>query len=196
LPDLSPRREQLMRAATHVTAEQGLRGLTHRAVDRQAGVSEGSCSAYYRTRAALQEGLAQYVASTVAADVTALTEELRVCGPVDERKVELTSRLFLRWVTERDILLARLELELAATRDQRLAAVLNAWRATLVGVVAAIAAERGLADSQDRAEALVASADGILLTALVRPARGRRAFVTSALERLMGRLTEAAERHV
>ena len=58
-----------MRAATRVTAEQGLRGLTHRAVDREAGVSMGSCSAYYRTRAALQEGLAQYVASTVAADV-------------------------------------------------------------------------------------------------------------------------------
>ena len=50
----------------------------------------GSCSAYYRTRAALQEGLAQYVASTAAADVTALTEELRACPPDDDRKVELT----------------------------------------------------------------------------------------------------------
>jgi hypothetical protein len=36
----------------------------------------------------------------------------------------------------------------------------------------------------------VASADGVLLAALVRPARGRRAFVTSALERLMGRLAD------
>jgi DNA-binding transcriptional regulator YbjK len=180
-----------MRAATRVTAEQGLRGLTHRAVDREAGVSEGSCSAYYRTRAALQEGLAQYVASTAAADVTALTEELRACASDDDRKVELTSRLFLRWLAERDVLLARLELELAATRDQRLAAVLTAWRATLVGAVAAIAVERGLDDADERAEALVASADGILLAALVRPTRGRRAFVTSALGRLMGRLTEA-----
>jgi DNA-binding transcriptional regulator YbjK len=190
MPDLSPRREQLMRAATRVTAEQGLRGLTHRAVDREAGVSMGSCSAYYRTRTALQEGLAQYVASTAAADVTALTEELRACPPDDDRKVELTSRMFLRWLAERDVLLARLELELAATRDPRLAAVLTAWRATLVGVVAAIAAERGLDDADERAEALVASADGILLAALVRPVRGRRAFVTSALGRLMGRLTE------
>src|SRR5688572_3895447 len=190
MPDLSPRREQLMRAATRVTAEQGLRGLTHRAVDREAGVSMGSCSAYYRTRAALQEGLAQYVASTAAADVTALTEELRACPPDDDRKVELTSRMFLRWLAERDLLPARLELELAATRDTRLAAVLTAWRATLVGVVAAIAAERGLDDADERAEALVASADGILLAALVRPVRGRRAFVTSALGRLMGRLTE------
>ena len=190
MPDLSPRREQLMRAATRVTAEQGLRGLTHRAVDREAGVSEGSCSAYYRTRQALQEGLAQDVASAAAADVEALTAELRACAPDDDRKVELTSRLFLRWLTERDVLLARLELELAAAREPRLAAVLTDWRTRLVGVVAAIATEAGLDDEEERAEALVASADGILLAALLRPARGRRAFVTSALGRLMGRLTE------
>jgi len=188
LPELSPRRHQLMAAATRVVAELGLRGLTHRAVDREAGLSEGSCSAYYRTRRALQEGLARYVASTAAADVSVLTEELRACGPDDDRKVELTSRLFLRWLQERDVLLARLELELAAARDPDLAAVLTDWRSRLVGLVAAIATERGLADAEQRAEALVASADGVLLAALVRPARGRRAFVTSALERLMGRL--------
>ena len=188
LPELSPRRHQLMAAATRVVAELGLRGLTHRAVDREAGLSEGSCSAYYRTRRALQDGLARYVASTAAADVSVLTEELRACGPDDDRKVELTSRLFLRWLQERDVLLARLELELAAARDPDLAAVLTDWRSRLVGLVAAIATERGLADAEQRAEALVASADGVLLAALVRPARGRRAFVTSALERLMGRL--------
>ena len=179
-----------MVAATRVVAEYGLRGLTHRAVDREAGLSEGSCSAYYRTRRALQEGLARYVASTAAADVTDLTEELRACGPDDDRKVELTSRLFLRWLQERDVLLARLELELAAARDPDLAAVLTEWRSRLVGLVAAIATERGLPDAEQRAETLVASADGVLLAALLRPARGRRAFVTSALEQLMGRLAD------
>ena len=184
----------MMVAATHVVAEQGLRGLTHRAVDREAGLSVGSCSAYYRTRQALQEGLARYVASTVADDVTALSEELRDCGPDHDRKVELTSRMFLRWLQERDVLLARLELELAAARDPELAAVLTDWRSRLVGLVATIAAERGLEagheGAKQRAEALVASADGILLAALARPARGRRAFVTSALGRLMGPLAD------
>ena len=89
----------------------------------------------------------------------------------DDRKVELTSRLFLRWLTERDVLLARLELELAAARDPRLAAVLTDWRSRLVGVVAAIASEAGLDDADERAETMVASADGILLAALLRPAR-------------------------
>ena len=50
-PTLSPRRRQLLEAALHVIADEGLRGLTHRAVDRRAGLPEGSCSAYLRTRA-------------------------------------------------------------------------------------------------------------------------------------------------
>jgi AcrR family transcriptional regulator len=190
MPDLSPRRRRLMAAATEVVAEQGLRGLTHRAVDRAAGLSEGSCSAYYRTRQALQQGLAEYVASTAAGDVASLTEDLRVCGPDDDRKVELTTRLFLRWLTERDVLLARLELELAATRDPGLAAVLTEWRQRLVGIVGAIMTDRGVTESDRRAEVLVAALDGVLLTALLRPARSRRTFVTGSLERLMGGLAE------
>lgn len=190
MAELSPRRRQLMAAATRVVADQGLRGLTHRAVDRVAGVSEGSCSAYYRTRQALQEGLAQYVASTAAGDVAALTDDLRECGPDDDRKVELTTRLFLRWLSERDVLLARLELELAAARDPSLAAVLAEWRERLVGLVAAIMDDRGVDDSQQRAEVLVAALDGVLVTALLRPARSRRAFVAASVERLMRGLAE------
>jgi DNA-binding transcriptional regulator YbjK len=185
---LSPRRRELMVAATRVVAEHGLRGLTHRAVDREAGLSEGSCSAYYRTSKALREALAQFVASTAAGDVATLTEDLRAYGPDDDRRVELTARLFLRWLQERDVLLARLELELAATRDPELAAVLTDWRVRLVGLVASLAGERGTGDAGQRAEALVAAADGVLLAALLRPARGRRAFVTSALARLLGGL--------
>ncbi|MEO6510780.1 MAG: hypothetical protein ABIO16_07305 [Nocardioides sp.] len=190
MAELSPRRRQLMASATRVVADQGLKGLTHRAVDRDAGLSEGSCSAYYRTRQALQEGLAQYVASTAAGDVAALTEDLRSCGPDDDRKVELTTRLFLRWLSERDVLLARLELELAAARDPSLAAVLADWRQRLVGLVAAIMADRGVGESQQRAEVLVAALDGVLVTALLRPARSRRTFVADSVERLMRGLAE------
>jgi AcrR family transcriptional regulator len=193
MSDLSPRRQQLMLAATRVVAGHGLRGLTHRAVDREAGVSEGSSSAYYRTRQALQEGLAQYVASAAAGDVTALTDDLRSSGADDDRKVELTSRLFLRWIGERDVLLARLELELAATRDPSLASVLAGWRRRLVGIVASIMSDRGVADAERQAEVLVAALDGVLLGALLRPARSRKTFVTGSLERLMGGLAGPTE---
>ena len=49
----SPRQEQLLSAGVRVVAHSGLRGLTHRAVDAEAGLPQGSCSAYMRTRLAL-----------------------------------------------------------------------------------------------------------------------------------------------
>ncbi|MCP1414281.1 TetR/AcrR family transcriptional regulator [Paenarthrobacter sp. A20] len=50
MPD---RRTQLADAALAVVSAQGLKGLTHRAVDAQAGVAVGTTSNYFRNRAAL-----------------------------------------------------------------------------------------------------------------------------------------------
>ena len=77
---LTPRRRELLQAALQVVADEGLRGLTHRAVDRRAGLPEGSCSAYFRTRRALQTALTEYVVGALAADVAALADELRGCS--------------------------------------------------------------------------------------------------------------------
>ena len=49
----STRERVLLAAAVRVLATGGLRGLTHRAVDSEAGLPQGSCSAYMRTRLAL-----------------------------------------------------------------------------------------------------------------------------------------------
>ncbi|MBB6626755.1 TetR family transcriptional regulator [Nocardioides sp. KIGAM211] len=182
---LSPRRRQLLDAGLHVVADEGLRGLTHRAVDRRAGLPQGSCSAYLRTRKALVSALTEYVAGTLAADVDALAVDLQQCDGAAERAIELTLRLFQRWVDERELLLAKLELSLEASRDPDLAALLAAWRARLVDVVDGIMAARDTEHSTERAEALVSSFDGILFAALLKPARGRAAFLARSLELLM-----------
>jgi len=186
---LSPRRRELLDAAVHVVADEGLRGLTHRAVDRRAGLSEGSCSAYFRTRRALQTALTEYVVGALAADVAGLTEELRGCSGADDRAVELTARLFLRWLDERELLLAKLELSLEASRDPALATLLAASRAQLVDVVAGVTDARGKAHGTERAETLVASFDGILVAALGKPDPQRREFLSRSLGLLMGALT-------
>ena len=59
-----------------VVADHGLRGLTHRAVDREAGLPEGSCSGYFRTRRALQTALTEYVARHLTEDVERLSATL------------------------------------------------------------------------------------------------------------------------
>src|SRR4051812_29606628 len=99
----SPRRRQLLEAALHVVADDGLRGLTHRAVDRRAGLPEGSCSAYLRTRSALQQALTEYVAAALVADVDRLAERVRDIGAEDEG-VEAALDLFLHWLDQRELL--------------------------------------------------------------------------------------------
>lgn len=51
------RRERLLDAAIGVLGTEGLRRLTHRAVDAAAGLPAGSTSNYLRTRQALIEGI-------------------------------------------------------------------------------------------------------------------------------------------
>lgn len=187
-PTLSPRRRRLLDAALHVVAEQGLRGLTHRAVDRRAGLPEGSCSAYLRTRRALQAALTEYVAGTLADDVAVLADELTRCSPSGDRAIELTMQLFTRWLDERELLQAKLELSMEAARDPELAELLAAWRSRLVEVVAAMMAARGREHSTARAETLVASFDGILLAALQKPDGERADFLARSLDLLMNAL--------
>lgn len=192
--ELSPRRRALLDAALQVLAEHGLRGLTHRAVDRQAGLPEGSCSAYLRTRKALLTALATYVAADLAADVADLAAELAAlpgdAGDV-EPHVEATGRLFLRWLDHPQLLLARQELALEAARDRDLAEVLGAARAALVDVVDGILCARGRDHGHEQAEWLVASVDGILLAALLKPPGERADFLGGAVAQTLGSLALA-----
>ena len=185
----SPRRRLLLDAALRVAADEGLRGLTHRAVDRRAGVPEGSCSAYFRTRKALQAALTEYVAGALGADVASLADDLEESLGTDDRAVELAMRLFLRWLDERELLMAKLEVSLEASREPELAGLLAEWRARLVDLVDRIMVARGLEQGTDRAETLVASLDGILFAALLKPPADRQAFLLRSLSLLMAALT-------
>ncbi|MDQ1596887.1 MAG: hypothetical protein QOI70_311 [Microbacteriaceae bacterium] len=55
-------RERALDAAVELIGTQGLRALTHARVDEQAGIPRGSTSNYFRTRAALLEGVVTRVA--------------------------------------------------------------------------------------------------------------------------------------
>src|SRR5262245_60081462 len=187
-PARSARMELLLDSAVRVVAEQGLRGLTHRAVDRAAGLPEGSCSAYLRTREALVLGLTEYVADHVAEHVRELAGELAVAPLDGDRAVECVTRALLRWVDQRDLLVARLELTIQAARDPALAATLGAHRRVLVDLVGGLLTARGKPHGAAGAETLVASFDGVMIGALPRPFAQRRAFVRRSVEALMAGL--------
>lgn len=181
---LTPRRRTILGAATTVLAEQGNRGLTHRAVDRQAGLPEGTSSAYFRTRGALLGALGDFVADRLAADVEALGGRLADCPGDHERAVAEVTGLFAQWLEQPDLLRARLELTVAATRDSDLAERFHLWREDLVRTVDQVMEGAGK-DEGASAETLVAALDGVLLASLLQPASTRKAFVATSVEQLL-----------
>lgn len=187
---LSPRQRNIVEAATKVLAAGGSRALTHRAVDREAGLAEGSTSAYYRSRATLMAALAEHVASTVADDVQALAERLAERPDDHSFAVTSTAALFIRWLDPGDHLTARLELTLASTRDPELARIMGTWQDRLVDLVTGIIERAGTPDAERLGTTTVAALDGILLEALQVPAAERSDFATRSVAILLDALTD------
>src|SRR6266496_3165100 len=139
------RQTEIADAAIATLARDGMRGLTHRAVDRTAGLPEGSASYYYRTRQALLQATVERLAELDVAELPALPQQDL------EAFAHATAELLQSWLTTgRQRQLARYELALEATRRPELRKVL----------VAAGAGPRQLTAADLRA------AVGVLLTAI------------------------------
>lgn len=193
--ELSVRRREILDAAVSVLASQGWRGLTHRAIDRAAGLAEGSSSAYYRSRSALQTAMAEYVVWQLAAEVETLAGELAELPGDHDHAVAATSATFRRWLDEADLLTARLELGLAAARDEPLADLLLTSRQGLTTIVSDILVRGGHAHSDAVSATIVAALDGVLTAALLRPPEQRGGFVADSLDLLFGALVEGRPVH-
>ncbi len=189
-PAPTGRRAELLAAGVHVLAESGLRGLTHRAVDASAGLPEGTCSAYLRTRSALLVALAEHVGGSLARDVDDLASGLAGtadgAGPGDPATVAAAvTDLFVRWLDHPEVVRAQAELALEATREPELMAVFDRWRSGLLHVVECIAQQAGGPDRPQRAAVAVAALEGVLVTAARMPADRRTAFVEEAVPALV-----------
>lgn len=181
----SPRMTQLLEAGVVVVATHGLRGLTHRAVDREAGLPEGSCSAYLRTRLALLTALAEHVSAQVADDVRVLAGRIAERPGDAEHAVRETSEMFVGWLAHPELLLTRLELTLEGHRQPELARVATAWNRQLLEIVADVMMRAGHDDAVDRAATLNAAMDGVLMQTLREPLTQQRAFVERSLDVLI-----------
>ena len=176
------RRTAILDGALAVLAEQGMRGLTHRAVDAAAGLPPGSTSYYFRSRATLVTGCVQRLverdlAEDVAAvDVTLLSAERDLPAVL----ATVLTTVGVRMATvERQRTLARYELSLAAVRDPALRVELVAGGDTIRRRGAALLARAGVAEPDAAAEELAALLDGLVYTALVRGPRDADALAAS-----------------
>jgi DNA-binding transcriptional regulator YbjK len=149
------RRGAIADAAIHLVATRGLRGLTHRAVDAEAGLPSGSTSYYLRTRAAL---LTACVNRMLERDL-ARGSEL----PADLDLEELLVGMVLNLVRDRpDDLIARYELSLEASRQPELRdAIVQGGRRLREGLAELLTA-LGVPDAATVAWPVAAMMDGLL----------------------------------
>ncbi|WP_067816544.1 TetR/AcrR family transcriptional regulator [Actinomadura kijaniata] len=155
------RRDRLADAAIETLAREGTRGLTHRAVDREAGLPEGSCSYYFRTRQALLQAVIERLEAVDAAEMAA---PLAAAGGADDADVvESVARLVERWTTTgRSRMLARYELALEANRRPEVRAVFVRAGRRSRAMTEAMLTAAGAPDPGAQAPLLVAYLDGLI----------------------------------
>jgi hypothetical protein len=164
-------------AAIEVIAAEGMRGLTHRAVDRFAGLPVGSTSYYARTRAALL--------SLTFARIVELDQAPAPSGGLAESIAGYVSEALGAGRTR---MLARYEFALEATRRPELRAEYDSGGALIRRLATEALAAAGSADPPRHAALVVDWMEGTIFGALagasVTPSRA--SLVMSAREILAG----------
>jgi DNA-binding transcriptional regulator YbjK len=163
------RRAEIADAAIATLARDGMRGLTHRAVDRAAGLPEGSASYYFRTRQALLQATVERLAELDTSDMLDSTGMLPSTGLAAlpgldlDTFVDAAAGIVESWLTTgRERQLARYELALEATRRPELRQALIASGAAIRAMVASQFAAAGIRQPGQRAADFVAFLDGLL----------------------------------
>jgi DNA-binding transcriptional regulator YbjK len=178
------RQTDIADAAIATLARDGMRGLTHRAVDRAAGLPEGSASYYFRTRQALLQATVERLAELDVAEAPALPQH----GP--DAFADAAAGLVQRWLTTgRQRQLARYELALEATRRPELRTVLAAAGAGLRAMIAGRFAAAGVSQPEDRAQVFAALLDGLIFGQIA--GSGTRPLTAADLRATIGVLVTA-----
>lgn len=163
------RREQALDAALALLAEDGIRGLTHGAVDRRGQLPAGTASNYFRTRDALLAGALSHLARRELAMVAAFAETDPGPRTVDSLLAEAAGIVEFLLGPGRPQSVARHAIFLEAAwrpdlRETLLAATTPFW-----DVLTQRLQDLGAASPADGARTLLACIDGVILDQIVRP---------------------------
>ena len=177
MPD---RRTQVLDAALAVVADKGMKGLTHRAVDTAAGLSQGTTSNYYRSRAALVEAVLDRLLELDAA----LLADQAPAGPprdIGELAGQLAALVLSLAGQHSGLTRARLALSLDKPES------VTAGHLQLVGGLEQALAGLGIPDARARARDVADYGDGVLLHLLTvrRDEQPDAAAIAAAVRRLL-----------
>jgi AcrR family transcriptional regulator len=176
-PPNEPRRRALADAAIALLASAGVHGVTHRSVERAAGLPAGTASNYFRDREALLVAAAERVVELHHADLdtAAATAPPPPATPstadTAQRVADLLAEsLWHAATTHRDRYLAVFELRLESRRRPALAAALARLVEGSHAAVARHHAELELAVPRERIPDLVVLYGGALFALVTAPA--------------------------
>lgn len=124
MPTNDDRRRELADVGLAVLARDGARGLTHRAVDREAEVPQGTAANYFRSRDALFGALGDRIMERLQPDPGRLGE-LETRTPDLDLFTDYMRDIVERTTSAPELTLALFELRLEARRRPELADVLG-----------------------------------------------------------------------
>lgn len=186
-PPNEPRRAQLADAAIALLVESGVHGVTHRAVDRRAGLPAGTASNYFRSREALLVATARRVVELHQADMAeagraeppgasggrAGTERLSSPAATTgrARAIDLiAASLLLAAGPQRARYLAVFELRLESLRRPALASAMDELMAAMAAFTAGHHAELGIRIPPAAVAPMLVMYGGALLALVTGPA--------------------------
>ena len=155
------RKSLLADAAIEVIGDDGLRGLTHRAVESRAGLPPGTCSHHFPTRRALLAAVLHRIADIERADIERFSLG-RLSPDMDpEDLIDSATTTLAHWLGPgRTRSRVRLLLELDPPSRQLTAVAIETVTAGFYAMVAALTGD------EERARLVVALIDGLVLDEL------------------------------
>lgn len=186
MPTNTARRAELADAGLAVLAEDGTRGLTHRAVDRRAEVPEGTAANYFRSRDQLLGALGERIFERLAPDPQRL-DVLEERIPDVELFVDYMRYIIERTTEQPELTLALFELRLEARRRPGLATVLQRTLERTYRMDVDYTGQAGFRAGAFEVALLHFAIDGLLLD-LLTPSIGADATTDELLHALVTRL--------
>ncbi|WP_299052193.1 TetR/AcrR family transcriptional regulator [uncultured Nocardioides sp.] len=162
------RRTALADAGITVLAEQGARGLTHRAVDAEAGVPRGTASNYFASRDDLVGALVARIEERLTPD-PAVAAAAPAEGTDRERLAHHLRDVVRRLTADPHVALALFELRLEAARRPEVARTLGAWRRSAFTDDVTFHAAAGLPGGRADLALVHHAVDGLVLDRLTVP---------------------------
>lgn len=180
------RRERLLDEAIALVADGGLGAVTHRSVEKAAGAPHGSVTYWFASRDGLVAEMVERLVGECEEQVASIADSVAAAFAAGSAPdVHAVARGLEAWIDEhREVHLARLELELAAVRDPRLAERMCDAAQTFWRMCEPLVEVLGSDDPARDGRAMAAMVDGLLLDRLAHPPQAHDLLV-EAVRRLL-----------